>query len=404
MLITGTGMSPFGRSGTTASLAAQAVSQALDDSGHEARDVDLVVFANAAGGVLQGQEMIRGQIALAATVLAGRPTLNVENACASSSTAVAVTADAVRAGSARVAVVVGSEELVHPDRRRMLASFAVGVDLSTDAEAAAQVARWLLGDVAVAAQEPRHSHFMTWYAERAARYMASQGIAEVDVAAVAVKNRSHGALNPRAHFRSPVTVDEVLASRVVVAPLRLLMCAPISNGAAALVVSSTPGPRRVLADCAEILGIGLAAAAPDDPVTGGGAVARAVTVAYGQAGVGPGDLDLVELHDASAAAELELYDDLGLTAVHGDAAAMVAKGVTALGGALPVNASGGLLSRGHPVGATGAAQIAEIADQIRGRCGARQVERAVIGLVQNGGGRLGDGEAAAVAAVLARVV
>jgi acetyl-CoA acyltransferase len=382
---------------TLRSLATEAVSGALADAGLTEPDVDLVVFANATGGLFDGQEMVRGQVALRHTALMGAPIINVENACAGASTALNVATMAVGSGQAEVVLVVGAEKLAQADRRRTYAALGGAVDLAEHADVRAMIRTTVLrGLPAGRAVEVDSSPFMAMYAERTLAYQDATGATDADVAAVVVKNRRHGALNPLACFRAPVTVDEVLGSRMVAAPLRLLMCSPIADGAAALVVTSAEraaalgGPAvRVLASVVRSGG----------PATGPGAVRSAAAAAYERAGVEPRDLDVLEVHDAAASAELWCYEELGLCP-DGDGAGLVAGGHVELGGAQPVNPSGGLVAKGHPVGATGCAQLVELADQLRGRCGARQVPGARLGLAENGGGIIDGREAAAVVTVL----
>jgi acetyl-CoA acetyltransferase len=219
-------------------------------------------------------------------------------------------------------------------------------------------------------------------------------------AAIAAKNSIHGSLNPRAQYREARTVAEVLASPVVAPPLTRLMCSPIGDGAAAAIVVSgdfldhigrhaadLPLPVRI---AASVLRTGF-----EHAETEAGAVTAAARQAWEQAGIGPEDLDLAEVHDATAPAELMLYEELGLCPA-GEGGQLVESGATRLGGRCPVNTSGGLIAKGHPVGATGLAQIVECVDQLRGRAGRRQVEGAVVALAENAGGMVG-GEPAAVA-------
>ena len=219
----------------------------------------MVVFANAAEGVLTGQEMIRGQVVFHRYGFGGIPIVNVENACASASTALQVACMAVEAGTAGVAVAVGAEKLTNPDKRRTMAVFSAAVDLDDMPPLREQVRRDLLGVGNDAAADigagPVQSALMDVYAATARRFFARGGGSATDAAAVAVKNRAHAAYNPRAQFREHVTVEEVLGSRMIADPLRLLMCAPIADGAAAVVVCSeertSPPPdaaRRVRVD------------------------------------------------------------------------------------------------------------------------------------------------------------
>lgn len=378
--VAGAAMTSFGKfvDRPLASLTEEAVSAAMADCGATADAVDAIFFANAAAGLLTGQEMIRGQTALRdLPELLGKPIVNVENACASGSTAFNLACMAINAGSADVVLAIGAEKLSHHDRARSFAAFEAGVDVEHPPFA----------------NTGEKSMFMDIYAQMTRDYMKASGATVEDFARVAVKSHDNAALNPKAQFRRPVTLDEVLDSRLVSDPLRLLMCSPIGDGAAALVVASeagmvrlgvTPGV-RVLASVV-LSGTG----APDQisPVT------LASRRAYEQAGIGPSDVDVVELHDAAAPAELMAFEELGLCEP-GQARELLASGHTAIGGRCCVNPSGGLLSKGHPVGATGAAQLVELTEQLRGVAGERQSGTPRVALAENAGGWIGGGPAAA---------
>ena len=227
--------------------------------------------------------------------------------------------------------------------------------------------------------------------------MRASGATAMDFADVAVKSHRYAALNPKAQYRAQVTRQEVLESRTIAPPLTLLMCAPIGDGAAALVVCSEEAADR-LGATTRVRASALVSGRDrqgDEP----GSEERAAQRAYEQAGLGPDDLDVVELHDAAAPAELMSYEMLGLCG-KGEGPRLLASGRTALGGDCPVNTSGGLLAKGHPIGATGCAQLVELTDQLRGRCGGRQVEGARVALAQNGGGSLGSDAAAMAVTIL----
>jgi acetyl-CoA acyltransferase len=230
--------------------------------------------------------------------------------------------------------------------------------------------------------------------------MAASGATERDFAQVAVKNHRHGSMNPKAQYRNLVTVEEVLASRVISEPLTLLMCSPIGDGAAAVVVCSPEAAQRYGAEAVRIRASALVTGMVDEKSDPSPAE-RAARRAYEQAGIQPADVDVVEVHDASAPAELVVYEELGLCG-SGAGPAHLASGATSLGGRQPVNVSGGLLSKGHPVGATGCAQIVELVEQLRGRCGDRQVDGARIALAENAGGFLNPDAAAAVVTILSK--
>jgi acetyl-CoA acyltransferase len=394
--VAGAAMTRFGKfpDTTVRALAEEATRGALDDAGVTAADIGMVFFSNAVAGILTNQEMIRGQVALRYTGLLGVPMVNVENACASASSAFHLACLAVGSGAVEAALAVGSEKLTHEDRARTFAAIATAVDQQQVAE----LQQWVSSGSAGPAQAGgKRSFFMDIYAASSRAYMASSGATREDFAQVAVKSHRHAALNPYAQYRNAVTVEDVLASREIAAPLTLLMCSPVGDGAAALVVCSPEMARRLGARvrvraCALVSGRDRE---PGEP----GAAERASQAAYEQAGVDPGDLDVVELHDAAAPAELMTYEELGLCKA-GQGPALLASGATALGGRVPVNPSGGLLSRGHPIGATGCGQLVELTEQLRGRCGQRQVEGARMALAHNGGGFLGTDAAATVVTVL----
>lgn len=362
-------------------MMAEAVAElALKDAGITAADVQRVFMANAAAGLVSGQEMIRGQVALQNTGLAGVPLVNVENACASSSSAANLAFEAILAGRCDVALVVGVEKLSHEDKARTFDALRGASDVSCS----------------VPAGPATNSVFIDVYAAEARRYLADHDATIEDFAAVAVKNRRHASLNPLAQYQNLQTLGEVLASRVVVDPLTLPMCSPTTDGAAALVLCSEAYGRRVGAGC-EIRATRLAAGRGSSSQP----VAEASAAAFADAGLSAEDLDVLELHDAAAPAEILQYAEIGLCAP-GEGHLLVRSGTTALGGRLPVNTSGGLMSRGHPIGATGCAQLVEVYEQLSGRAGDRQVPGARVGMAVNAGGWLAGAYAASVATILVR--
>jgi acetyl-CoA acetyltransferase len=336
--------------------------------------------------------------------------VNVENACASASSAFYLACMAVGSGAADVALAVGSEKLTHEDRSRSFAAIGTAVDQLQVAELRQWASSGSAGSPLPeqadslpaeagggATAGGKRSFFMDIYAANSRAYMKSSGATRRDFAQVSVKSHRHAAMNPYAQYRTEVTVEDVLASREIAPPLTLLMCSPIGDGAAAMVVCS-PGAARRLGARVRVRACALVSGRdrrPGEP----GAVERAAQAAYEESGVGPGDLDVIELHDAAAPAELMAYEELGLCG-EAEGPALLASGATALGGRIPVNTSGGLLSKGHPIGATGCAQLVELSDQLRGRCGQRQVNGACVALAQNGGGFLGSDAAAMVVSVL----
>lgn len=394
--ILGTGITSFGRrpNDDMRTLSEEAVSLALADAGITASDLNMVVFGNATEGYLHGQEMIRSEVALRHAGLAGVPMINVENACASSSTAFHVACMAVTSGAADVVMVLGVERLTHPTKRRSFDALATAVDLSEHVELASAV-----GATGAPPEEAgtSHSPLMDLYAAKARSFMDKSGVTPNDLALVSVKNRFHGSLNPKAQFRASVELEEVLASRMISDPLRMLMCSPIGDGAAAVVVASSDYVRRQGKPDVRVAGWALTSNGSDPRAAQ--PVARAMDKALTQAQLAVDDIDLAEVHDACAPAELWLYEELGLCKP-GDAADLIRTDATRLGGRIPVNVGGGLLGRGHPLGATGCAQLIELADQLRGRGGARQVEGARVGVAQNSGGILDDLDEAVAAVTI----
>jgi acetyl-CoA acetyltransferase len=379
--VSGAGMTRFGRQPDRSlkHLTAEAVEQALDDAGVGPGTVEAAYFANAIGGSMTGQEMVAGQVALRPLGIDGIAVHNVENACASASTAMHLGWQAVASGAADVVLCVGAERMSHPEKGRALLAIGGAVDVDD-----------VFGPAGP--QASGRSYFMDLYAGQAQARLDAGTSAREDFAAVAAKNRRHGALNPRAQYGRAMTVEDVLAAREIVWPLTLPMCSPVSDGAAAVVLTAgdaaVGGPSPRVRVAASVVTSGSSSAGSD-------ATARASRRAYERAAIGPEDLDLVECHDAAAPAEISLYESLGL-AHPGEGARLIREGATELGGRLPVNTSGGLLSKGHPIGATGLAQVHETVTQLRGRAGARQVAGARWALTQNGGGWI-DGDNAAVA-------
>jgi acetyl-CoA acetyltransferase len=375
-------MHPFGRfpDRSLKDLARTAVTRALDDAGLVVGDVQAVYSANAMGGLLQGQEQIRGQAALRDVGLERVPIVNVENACASGSSALREAALAIRAEAAEVVLAVGFEKMFVDDRDRSLSALESAADLEI--------------------VEGLGIQFTAIYAMRLRRLL-DQGVLEPrHLVDVTVKSHHNGSLNPYAQHRAEVTPDEVESARPIADPLTVLMCSSICDGAAAVVLTNggrtEDGRPRVTLRAAAARS-GFTRADAHEPST----ATEAARLAYEEAGVGPGDVDVAEVHDAMAPGELVYYEHLGFCE-EGGAGELLDSGATRLDGRLPVNPSGGLCSRGHPIGATGLAQVAELLWQLRGQAGERQVERPRIALAQNSGGWLTGEPAACNVLVLER--
>jgi acetyl-CoA acetyltransferase len=377
VFIAGVGMTPFGRHDHSSmqDLAQAAVLTALDDASIDSSNIQAMYNANVYGGMVLGQVLMRD------LGITGPALYNVENACASGATAVHLACQALRLGIYDTVLVWGVEQLTR------LGGGAIPLqrnDYKTELYAAQGMT------------------LPTVYAMRGTRYLHERSEGPELLARVAVKNRAHGAHNPFAQQRTAVSLEDVLQSRPIAEPLTLLQCCPsMVDGAAAVVLTtnrsslSRPSVRimgsavqsgRIEEGCDNIL---------DAEIT-----ARTARIAYEQAGVGPGDINVVELHDAFTIAELLYYEALGL-ARPGEGADLLRRGDTAIGGRVPVNPSGGLLAKGHPLGATGVAQMVEIVWQLQGRADGRQVEGARIGLTQcTGGGIAGVDHAASSVHIL----
>lgn len=365
--IYGVGTSNFGRQPqhTAHTLGWEAVTEALRSAQVDSVDAVYVGTVFGAPGVAQRTVHSLG--------LTGVPVITIENACASGTSALVEAEAAVASGRYERTLAVGVEHLTNRFRGGLHPEL-------TDADGAAGLA--LPGT----------------YAMVACRYLHEGRVTERQLAMVAVKNHRHALGNPRAQYSGEYTVEEVAASAMIADPLTLLQCCPISDGAAAAVVG---GPRGVKSDI-RIRGIALRSGGLWDHrsphVWGYQLVADTARTAFESAGIEPADVDVVEVHDAFTIGEIVSVDALGLCPSAG-AGAATELGETAIGGRIPVNPSGGLLSRGHPLGATGLAQVAEIVVQLQRRAGRRQVDGARIGVVETmGGGVAGiDGNACVVA-------
>lgn len=374
----GVAMTPFGRhdAASMQTLAQQAVLGALKDAGLAYGDVDATYCANVYGGMVLGQVLMRDMGG------SGKPLYNVENACASGATAVHMARQALLAGEFETVLVFGIEQLTQ------------------------------LGGGAIPMQ--RNDYMTELYAEqgmilpavyamRATRYLHDYGARPEALASIAVKNRHNGARNPYAQTRKETTVEEVLASRMIADPLTLLQCCPSAvDGAAAVVLTTRKPPiAKPVSIAASVVQSGVRES-HDDNILDAEITRRAAKLAYEQAGIGPSDLGVVELHDAFTIAELIYYEALGLAA-EGEGLALLQSGATGLGGRIPVNPSGGLLAKGHPLGATGVAQMVEVVWQLQGRADGRQVGDARFGMAQcTGGGIAGVDHAASAVHILAR--
>jgi len=305
----------------------------------------------------------------------------------------------VQSGMARTALAVGSEVMTQAPLEELLAAFEGSWNVEDRDQSIERLTAWGKDTVIPtdADELANRTVFMDIYAAFARDHMARFGSTQAQLAAVSAKNHMHSVHNPRAQYQKPFTVDEVLAGRAVVWPLTIPMCSPVSDGAAAAVITSTArDPKRAVRIRAQRIGHG----GNWDGVDVTQHVSpRTAQLAYSDAEVAPSDIDVAEVHDATAVGEIQQVEHMGLVP-YGEGGLAAMRGETALGGRVPVNPSGGLESRGHPIGATGLAQIFELVTQLRGEAGARQVEGAKLALAENSGGLVGVEEAAVAVTIL----
>jgi acetyl-CoA acetyltransferase len=374
-------------------LSHEAVNEALKAAGVDKSALEVAVVGNAAAGLTTGQECIRAQVILRAMGIDKIPMINTENACASSSTALQVGWLYVASGMYDVALILGVEKMYTEDKMKAMASFSAGVDveeLRAIMEQLKPPSEQKAGTESGAGKS--RSLFMDIYAAGARAHMARYGTTKEQYAKIAAKNHNNGSLNPHAQYRERYTVAEILESPLISEPLTRLMCAPIGDGAAAAILVSEDVVRKYTSDPVWICGSALVSGS-DTRSQDDGTGDRAAQIALKMAGMTIDDINVMEVHDASAPAELLLYEDLGLCG-EGEGGRLIDEGATEIDGRIPVNTSGGLLAKGHPVGATGCAQAFEIWLQLKGLAGDRQVQGAKTGLTHNGGGMV-RGEAAA---------
>lgn len=409
VFVIGTGMTRFGKypDRSIKSLTAHVLDEAVSDAGIVKKDVQAAWFSNSTWGYFARQHMIRGQVSLNPAGVKGIPITNVENACSGGANAFHSAWTTVKAGLCDCALAIGAEKLYDEDRLKTFEVFFMGMDVE-DIEG--QFSK--LSEVTEGLEEPGDSDpegagrdrsaVMDLYAGVARWHMANYGTTREQLAIVSSKNHYHGSMNPMAQYQRTFSVEEVLSDIPIVFPLTRAMCAPIGDGAAAAILCSSSfldsldGPRPV-----KVLASVFVSGDPDRRLEEPSIGERASRSAYEQAGLGPGDIDLAEVHDATAFGELMQTEAMGFCP-RGGGGALAESGDTRLGGRLPVNTSGGLESRGHPLGATGLAQIHELVTQLRGEAGPRQVEGARTALAENGGGILGYEEASLCVTILGR--
>ncbi len=391
-------------------LTGEALDLALKDCSLNRDSIEAAWFSNSNWGYLSMQHCIRGQVALSANGLQGTPIINVENACAGGSTALHSAWMAVKAGLYDCVLAIGAEKIHDADRVKVMSSFITGTDVEVMMKIMAgfqaeelrkkKERAGMLGKETKEEKPGGHSSFMDFYAIGTRMHMERYGTTPCQLAVIAAKAHNNSTLNPLAQYNFPMTVDEVLADREVSWPLTRSMCAPIGDGSAAAIVCSErflkkSGSKRGVRIMASVLKSGQREGEND--ICG-----RASKAAYEAAGIGPKDINVAEVHDATAFGELYQSEQMGFCPL-GEGGPFAESGASAIGGRIPINPSGGLIARGHPIGASGLAQIYELVTHLRGEAGKRQVEGARIAMAENGGGFLGQGEAAMAIHILERM-
>jgi acetyl-CoA acyltransferase len=399
IFIIGTGMIRFNKypDGTVRGMARDAVELVLKDAGLEKGDIQAAYVSNTFWGMFAGQHSIRGEVMLWDLGMDRIPIVNCENACAGASTALYLGYTAIKAGMFDVVLALGSEKITHENKAMSLGAYATCMDVENFAahlKMFEEVSKQFTVKIPESQSAPGEgrSVFMDAYAMGARWHMSKFGSTQRQLAVICSKNHLHGSLNPLAQYQTTMSMEEVLADKPVAYPLTRAMCAPVGDGAAAAILCSEKYLKRLkekrpVRIRASVLGSGMHRDL-DGPDIG----ERLSKQAYDMAGLGPKDINLAELHDATSYGELHQVEAMGFCKL-GEGGIFAETGATTLGGSLPINTSGGLECRGHPIGASGLAQIHEVVTQLRGEAGKRQVEGACIGLTENGGGNLGVEEA-----------
>jgi acetyl-CoA C-acetyltransferase len=350
------------------SLAVEAGEKCMRDAHVSPSQVEAFYLGNFAGPSFVGQNHLAPYIA-GAMGITGVPCTRFEAACASSGSALFHAVSAVGAGLYDLALVGGVEKMTSQPTPKVTEILAGAGDMCGEGRAGAT--------------------FPALFAMIARRHMYQYGTTREQMAAVAVKNHLNGSKNPQAHMRKVITLEQALAGKPIAEPLTVYDCSLISDGAAAVLIAPLERAAEFTDKAVKILGIAqtsdMVALDEKDDITTFRAVVEAAKKAYKMAGVGPRDIQFAEVHDCFTIAEIIAGEDLGFVK-KGEGGAYVEQGCTALNGPRPINTSGGLKSKGHPVGATGVGQICDVVIQIRGEAGERQIERHSVGLAQNLGG------------------
>mgnify|MGYP001258133322 FL=1 len=407
--IAGISMTVFGRhfERSLEDMAGEAVAGALKDAGASRDQIGTAFYAGITNGPLQGQFAIPGQVVLGKLGIEGIPVYNIDNGCAAGSSAFALAVQSLKAGVTDVALALGAEKMNVADKLSVLKLMEGGWDVSRVEENYARLIQ--LGEGVEpppgSESDKPYSKFMSIYAALCHNHMSKWGTTQRQIAAVSAKNHQHSVHNPWSQFRKSFTIDEVLAAPPITYPLTLPMCAPVTDGSAAAILCTGEGLKRIGADrsrCIRVAASVVRSATSRSIDQHELNLARlAANQAYQIAGIGPRDIDVAEVHDAAAMGEIIQVENLGFVEM-GEGGPAAERGEFTIGGRLPVNPSGGLESKGHPLGATGIGQLFELVTQLRGEAGARQIEGARHAIQENGGGNIGVEEAAVAVHILSK--
>jgi acetyl-CoA acetyltransferase len=392
-------------------LTCVALERSLSDARLNRQDIKAAWFSNSVWGFFSGQHGIRGQVALREGGIEGIPISNVENAGAGGATAFHLAWLGVASGLYDCVLAIGAEKVYHEDKEKMAQAFRSGIDVEN---IKGHTAAWMNAmrgvkldipatDMLNGAEVPDNA-FMDIHSNMSRWHMAKFGTTQRQLAVISSKNHFHSSLNPFAQFQQEMSVEEVLAARLVRWPLTIPMCAPMGDGAAAAILCSgehlnrlqNPRPVKVRASVL-VSGSNRHIADIDEDIA-----VRLSRLTYDKAGVGPEEINVAEVHDATAFGELHMTEALGFCPM-GEGGLFAESGATRMGGKIPINTSGGLESRGHPIGASGLAQINELVTQLRHEAGQRQVHNCRVALAENSGGNLGLEEAVMGVHILERV-
>lgn len=407
--IIGVGMIRFGKypDQTVQTMAHEAIGLALKDAGLATEDIEAVFFANTFWGMFDNQHSIRGEVVMRNMGVGSIPVTNVENACAGGSTALHAACTGIKAGMYDVALAVGSEKITNPNKALSLGAYATCMDVGNFEKHINNIME-LSKTFTVKLPEDQsapgegRSIFMDAYALGARWHMSRFGSTQQQLAVICAKNHFHGSLNPLAQYQHKMTMAEVLADKAVAYPLTRAMCAPVGDGAAAAVVCTKEYLKKLVNARPVRIRASILGSGADRDINAPDIGERLSKKAYNAAGIGPEEIDFAELHDATSWGELHQTESMGFCPM-GEGGPFAESGATKLGGKMPINTSGGLECKGHPIGASGLSQIHELVLQLRGDAGNRQVDGARIGLAENGGGNIGVEEAAMGIHILEKV-